>query len=221
MERITEPELMVDDDQALAYSEADFTQSHQGAVIRFGAAFPDFTGGRMLDLACGPADVTVRFARAYPDTTIVGLEGSPAMLALGVQRVEREGCAAQIFFAHRLLPDPDLAELGAFDAVVSTAALHHFHDPAALWDSIRVATAPGACIFVQDLMRPESPEAAQAMVDQHARGEPDVLRRDFFHSLCAAFTPDEVRTQLAAAGLDALMVEPVTDRHLVIRGQAG
>jgi hypothetical protein len=74
---------------------------------------------------------------------------------------------------------------------------------------------------VQDLMRPESPEAAQAMVDQHARGEPDVLRRDFFHSLCAAFTPDEVRTQLAAAGLDALMVEPVTDRHLVIRGQAG
>jgi cyclopropane fatty-acyl-phospholipid synthase-like methyltransferase len=221
MERVTEPELMVDDDQAIAYSEADFTESHQGAVTRFGAAFPEFAGGHMLDLACGPADVTVRFARAYPDTHIVGLEGSPAMLALGVQRVAREGCAGQISFQHRLLPDPELATLGAFDAVVSTAALHHFHDPAVLWDAIRIAASPGACIFVQDLMRPESAAIAQAMVDRHARGEPDVLRRDFFHSLCASFTPDEVRAQLTAAGLDALDVQPVTDRHLVIQGRAG
>ncbi len=91
MDRVTEPELMVDDDQALAYSEADFAESHQAAVTRFAEAFPDFRSGRMLDLACGPADITVRFARAYPETTIVGLEGSPAMLALGVQRLRARG----------------------------------------------------------------------------------------------------------------------------------
>ena len=69
-------------------------------------------------------------------------------------------------------------------------------------------------------MRPESTDAAQAIVDEHAAGEPDVLRRDFYNSLCAAFTPDEVRTQLAAAGLDALVVERVTDRHMTIAGRA-
>ena len=221
MKRVTEPELMVDDDQAQAYADANFAESHQAAVTRFGAAFPDFTAGRMLDLACGPADVTVRFAVAYPETTIVGLEGAPAMLALGVQRVARGGFDAQISFEHRVLPDPELATLGAFDAVVSTNALHHFHDPAVLWSSVRDAAAPRACVFVQDLMRPESAEAARALVDQYAPDEPEVLRRDYFHSLCAAFTPDEVRTQLAAAGLDALEVEPVTDRHLVITGRAG
>jgi SAM-dependent methyltransferase len=220
MQRVTEPELMVDDDQALAYAEADFAESHQAAVTRFGAAFPDFRGGRLLDLACGPADITIRFARAYPGTKIVGVEGSPPMLALGVQRVAGEGLAAQISFEHRVLPDPDLAELGAFDAVVSTNSLHHFHDPAVLWDAMRAAAAPGAAVFVQDLMRPESPEAAQALVDQYSPDEPEVLRRDFFNSLCAAFTLAEIRPQLLDARFPAFTVEPVTDRHLVITARA-
>jgi hypothetical protein len=87
-----------------------------------------------------------------------------------------------------------------------------------LWQSIRVAAAPGACVFVQDLRRPESPAAAQALVDQYASGEPDVLRRDFYNSLCAAFTPAEITTQLADAGFHGFTVEPVTDRHLVVTG---
>jgi ubiquinone/menaquinone biosynthesis C-methylase UbiE len=220
MERITEPELLVDDDQALAYSEANFAESHQAAVTRFGEAFPDFTAGHMLDLACGPADITVRFARAYPEVTIVGLEGSPAMLALGVQRVRSEGRDDQIHFAHRVLPDADLHELGGFDAVVCTNSLHHFHDPAVLWEAIRLAATPAAAVFVQDLMRPESPTAAQALVDHYAPDEPEVLRRDFLNSLCAAFTPSEIAGQLAAAGFDGFTVEPVTDRHLTVTGHA-
>jgi hypothetical protein len=81
-----------------------------------------------------------------------------------------------------------------------------------------MSAAPGACVLVQDLMRPDSPAAAQALVDHYAPDEPDVLRHDFFHSLCAAFTPDEVREQLVNAGLDALTVTPVTDRHLLVAG---
>ena len=83
-----------------------------------------------------------------------------------------------------------------------------------------MAAATNACVFVQDLMRPESVEAAQQLVDRYAIGEPDVLRRDFVSSLCAAFTPDEVRTQLDAVGLTGFTVEPVTDRHMTISGRA-
>ena len=63
------------------------------------------------------------------------------MLALGVQRVTAEGLDEQIMFTHRVLPDDDLTALGAFDAVVSTNSLHHFHDPSALWDSMRGGAA--------------------------------------------------------------------------------
>jgi SAM-dependent methyltransferase len=220
MDRVPEPELMVDDDQAVAYSEADFAESHQAAVTRFGEAFPDFSRGRILDLACGPADITVRFARAYPDARLVGLEGSPPMLALGRQRVSEAGLDERVGFAHMVLPDPDLAQLGTYDAVVCTSSLHHFHDPGVLWDAMRATARSGASLFVQDLFRPESPARARAIVDQYAGGEPEVLRRDFYNSLCAAFTPAEVEAQLTAAGLTGFTVQTVTDRHLTAFGSA-
>jgi len=220
MKRVTEPELMIDDDQALAYAEADFAESHQAAVTRFGEAFPAFSAGRMLDLASGPADVTIRFARAYPDVQVVGLEGSPPMLALGLQRVARAGLATRISFEHRVLPDPDLGQLGTFDAVVCTHSLHHFHDPSVLWSAMRTAAAPGAAVFVQDLFRPETPDAAQAIVDRYTPDEPDVLRRDFYNSLRAAFTPDEIRAQLAAVGFTDVTVAVVSDRQLTVTAHA-
>jgi hypothetical protein len=45
-----------------------------------------------------------------------------------------------------------------------------------------------------------------------------VLKRDFYNSLCAAFTPDEVRSQLSEASLDCLEVKTISDRHVVVSG---
>ena len=50
------------------------------------------------------------------------------------------------------------------------------------------------------------------------RIEPGVLQRDFFNSLLAAFTPDEVRGQLAEAGLPTLQVKTISDRHVMVTG---
>ena len=40
MDRILEPELMVDEAQTLAYAQADFDQVNQGFVDRYRASFP-------------------------------------------------------------------------------------------------------------------------------------------------------------------------------------
>ncbi len=84
---------------------------------------------------------------------------------------------------------------------------------------MRAAGAPGAAVLVMDLFRPESEADAWRIVEQYSASEPEVLKRDFFNSLCAAFTPDEVREQLAAAGLGALHVQTVSDRHLTVSGR--
>jgi len=216
---VVEPELMVDVDQARAYSEADFAEPHQAAIDRFATRFPDFSGTRVLDLACGPADVTVRFARAYPTTVLLGVDGSAAMLALGRGRVAEAGLESRITLEERLLPDAGLRTHGPFDAIVCTSALHHFHDPATLWDAVRACARPGAAVLVQDLMRPRSVAVAHDFVEQYASGDPEVLRRDYFHSLCAAFTVEEVRAQVASARLGSLSVEAVSDRHLLVVGR--
>ena len=211
---------MVDDDQAAAYAAADFAEPHDAAITRFIETFPDFRAGRVLDLACGPADVTVRFAHAFPDVTLVGVDGSPAMLAHGRTRVAQAGLDDRIALVHRTLPDPDLGALGRFDAVVCTSSLHHFHDAAVLWDAVRTAAAPEACVLVQDLARPQSMADVDRFVATYAADEPSVLQRDYRNSLCAAFTADEVRAQVSAAGFSGWAVCMASDRHLLATGYA-
>ena len=49
--------------------------------------------------------------------------------------------------------------------------------------------------------------------------EMEVLKRDFFNSLMAAFTPAEIRKQLKKGGLSGLAVETISDRHLLVFGR--
>ncbi|HEX4493745.1 MAG TPA: class I SAM-dependent methyltransferase [Acidimicrobiia bacterium] len=219
MERVTEPELMDDAEQARAYSEADFANPHQEVVKQFVARFPELDAGRVIDLACGPADVTGRLARALPSATFVGVDGADAMIALGRERLARDGLDDRVTLERRFLPDASLRGLGPFDAAVCTGALHHFHDPMVLWNAMRDVSAPGTCVLVQDLTRPASVDAAHALVTHYAGTEPDVLQRDYFHSLLAAFTLDEIREQLESIGFGHFAVDAVSDRHVVVSGR--
>ena len=218
MERIPEPELMNEPAQALAYASADFSEPHDAFVARFRRCFPDFSGGALLDLGCGPADVTIRFAHAYPAARMVGVDGAAAMLALGRQAVAAAGLVGRIRLTEARLPTANLRG-SRYDAVISNSLLHHLADPGVLWDTVRAAVAPEGVVFVMDLMRPPSREAAAQLAALHAADAPDVLRRDFFNSLLAAFRPDEVRSQLAAAGLPQIQVEVASDRHLIAYGR--
>ena len=69
-----------------------------------------------------------------------------------------------------------------------------------------------------DLIRPESAEAAPALVDQYAAHEDPILKRDFYNSLLAAFTEDEVAAQLAEMNLSRLLIDVPDDRHWVVGG---
>lgn len=218
-ERIPEPELMDTTAQADAYAAADFDEPHDAFVALFREHFPDLRSGRVLDLGCGPADVTVRLALALPEVRVDGVDGAAAMLDRGRERVAAAAVDERVRLSLLRLPQParEWADRGPYDAVVSTSLLHHLADPAVLWASVRAAAAPGAAVLVWELRRPGSTEAARDLVETYAGDEPDVLRADFYNSLCAAYTAEEVRTQLAAAGL-GMAVDEVGDRHLAIWG---
>lgn len=219
MQRIPEPELMDESEQALAYANADFAEPNQRFVDAFVAEFPALTRGAVLDLGCGPGDIVLRLAQRCPGLTVHGLDGSRAMLAHGQARLASlPDLRDRVQFIEGILPGARLPR-PAYDAITSNSLLHHLHDPQGLWRSVRLAGAPGAAVLVMDLFRPESEEAAQAIVERYSGGEPEVLKRDFFQSLCAAFSPDEVRAQLAEAGLAGLQVRTVSDRHLIVSGR--
>jgi len=216
--RTPEPELMDDEEQARVYAEADFSEPHDHFVTLFGLAFPGHEpDGTVLDLGCGPADVSIRFCRRYGVCRLHGIDGAPAMLRQGHAAVREAGLERRIRLIEGYLPGATLP-LPGYAAVISNSLLHHLADPAVLWASLRRWGQPGAPVLVMDLLRPASEVSARELVALHAADAPDILRRDFFHSLLAAYRPEEIRAQLNAAGLSHLRIAMVSDRHLTVSG---
>ena len=216
MNRTLEPELMEDDAQVQAYAAADFSQENQGFVDLFREYFPEFSEGHVLDLGCGPGDIPIRLARAVPGCRITAVDASSPMIRLAEDRVRQAGLSDRITF--RCERFQDLAGANMADAAISNSLLHHVPNPLQFWHKIRVAVKPGSPVLVMDLLRPESPEEAQAIVDRYASGAPDILRRDFYNSLLAAFTEDEISAQLAQMNLTRLIIDVPDDRHWVVGG---
>ena len=208
---------MDDSAQAQAYARADFREPHERFVRLLRTRLPNLPrAGAALDLGCGPADVTIRMARALPSWQVDGIDGAPAMLHLGRAAVRGAGLAERVRLTRVRLPHgrPPRAH---YRLLFSNSLLHHLPEPAWLWDALKRHAAPGAAVFVMDLHRPKSEAAARRLVEAYASDEPERLRHDFLHSLCAAYTAEEVQAQLAAAGLP-LVVEPVGDRHWIAWG---
>jgi ubiquinone/menaquinone biosynthesis C-methylase UbiE len=215
MERVLEPELMTDEQQALAYAKADFSTSNQWYVEHLLADCPDQLGN-ILDIGCGPGDVMLRLASARPSVRITAIDGSNAMIELARKAVQSAGLQQRVTPLQGYVPGLPLEER-SFDAILSKDLLHHLPDPMVLWSEARRLGRSGAAIYVMDLMRPESPQAAHNVVETVAPNELPILKADFYASLCAAFTLEERKGQVKQSGLP-LQVAQVSDRHMVISG---
>lgn len=207
---------MEDEAQAQAYASADFSRENQGFVDCFRTYFPDFFEGHVLDIGCGPGDIPVRFVRAMPGSRVTGIDASAPMVRLAEEAVRQAGLSDHITFLCERFQAVALGEPA--DAAISNSLLHHVPNPLQFWHKLRLAVKPGSPVLVMDLLRPESPEEAQAIVDRYASGAPDILKRDFYNSLLAAFTEDEVAAQLAEMNLSRLIIDVPDDRHWVVGG---
>jgi len=218
MQRTLEPEIMEDEQQALAYAKADFSTSNQWYVDHLIADYSDNLG-KVVDIGCGPGDVMLRLARAKPNVRITAIDGSAAMIGFARDAVRAADLQARLTAIQGIIPGLALEE-HSFDAVLSKDLLHHLPDPMVLWSEAERLGRPGAAIYVMDLIRPDTPQDARNIVESVAPDEHPILKEDFYNSLCAAFTVEEAKAQVKQAGLP-LEVAQVSDRHMVIRGLLG
>ncbi|MBN1342242.1 MAG: class I SAM-dependent methyltransferase [Phycisphaerae bacterium] len=218
MPRQPEPELMDLDEEAAAYAVADFAEVNDRFVRRLLELVGPVESARAVDLGTGPGDIPIRMVRARPSWHVTAVDGSPAMLDLARRAVEGAGLSASI---ELVLGDAKALSLppGGFDVVFSNSILHHINDVDPLWAGVRRLAKPGALVLLRDLARPSSREIAREIVERNSGDESDLLKEEFYRSLLAAYTPDEVREQLDRAGLSALDVEMVSDRHLDVFGR--
>ncbi len=102
-------------------------------------------GHRVLGLGCGTATLTILLKQRQPQSTVVGLDGDPVVLARAREKVVQTG--VDVVFDQGMayqLPYPDRS----FDRVVASQLLHHLTSDTkrrALRETFRVLK-PGLCL---------------------------------------------------------------------------
>ena len=227
MERVLERELMEDDSQVNAYSDADFEVSDNNFIY----SLKDFILSKgvdqkelktIVDLGCGPGNITERLAILFPDAHVIGIDGSDLMIAKAMERkIKFHKYSSNLNYICGKLDDRKILSIlkyKSIDLIVSNSCLHHIPDPNSFWNSIKLIANIGVMHFHRDLRRPLSKSRAKELMELYLTNSPPVLKRDYIASLCAAFTLDEVRAQLDHETLRNLYVRKIKDRYLEIAG---
>jgi ubiquinone/menaquinone biosynthesis C-methylase UbiE len=214
--RVLEPEVMSSAEEAGEYDEMDFSATDLLFAER-AAQLVRAAGGRVsliADLGSGNAKIPLAMCPLLPASTrVCALEMSAEMLAVAARNRARDGVspgqlhlvtadAKQVPFADR-----------SVGMVTSNSLVHHIPDPRALFREVARVTRPGAPILIRDLVRPETQQALEQLLQAHASRWSPLQRTLFSDSLHAALTLEEVKQMLDECGLPDVKVTQVTDRH--------
>ena len=219
MQRVAEQEVMDDWENVEAYANADFSVAHNEVISRYQNTFQHLLNpAKVLDLGCGAADIAIRFSQTSPRSQIDAVDASAPMLAYAEQAVRIAGLSQKIKLYESMLPDCHWPTQ-IYDLIISNSLLHHMTHAEDFWQVIKTIAHAQTHIFVVDLCRPDSLEQAAALTQQHMADAPEILQQDFYNSLLAAYTLDEVKAQLDAFNWTHFHVEKYSDRHMMIAGR--
>jgi ubiquinone/menaquinone biosynthesis C-methylase UbiE len=134
---------------------------------------------RALDLGTGTGFFAGRFLETYPHATVLGVDGSAAMLDLARVRLKDFTGRNAIQFLESAFQDLEttLPRGQAFDLVFSAYALHHLSPPEKrlLISAIVDRLAPGGWFINADLVSHPHPDIEHAIQDARAAG---ILQRN-------------------------------------------
>jgi trans-aconitate 2-methyltransferase len=147
----------------------------------------------VLDAGCGSGRVTQALAERLPRGYVIGVDGSPEMIAAARRRL---GDSAELIVA-----DLERLDLGGrrVDAILSTAAFHWIADHVRLFARLRAAMLPGARLVAQCGGRGNTPELERAARAAGAR-EPFAAHLGDWRGPWNFAGPEETAEHLRAAG---------------------
>ena len=211
--RVLEPEVMSTAEEAGEYDEMDFSATDQlfaerAAQLVRGACAPV---SLIADLGSGNAKIPLAMCPLLPGATrVCAVEMSREMLAVAARNRARNGVALHLVAADaKLVPFADQS----VGMVTSNSLVHHIPDPRAVFLEIARIARPGAPILIRDLVRPDTHEALEQLLQAHATQWSPLQRTLFSDSLQAALTLEEVRKLLVECDLTDVNVTQVSDRH--------
>lgn len=200
-------------EDAVEYDSMDFREVNEAFSERALEIGPK--SGLVLDAGTGTARIPILIAKGRPGLKVIGIDLSRNMLLVGSKNVEEAGIGRRVVL--QLVDAKELPYDGAhFDMVMSNSIVHHIPDPLPLLKEIKRVLKRGGALLIRDLLRPESVEAIEKLVQSvgpEYDGHQKMLFRDSLH---ASFTLDEVHSLANTAGLTDMHIYQSSDRHWTI-----
>jgi SAM-dependent methyltransferase len=207
--RVPEPMVMDGTDSVAQFHEGGATSPGMLAVYDLNARVLDALvpeGGRLLDLGVGSGRALHRFLAMRPDVTATGVDLAPNMLDHARRLFDANGSAERVTLVEAdltALPD-ELADQ-PWDAISCVWALHHLPDADALRAALReiaqIRDGSQCAVWLLDFQRLRDPDTMRSVMAVLQPGMPPVLHADGVASEAAAFSHEEFRAELGAAGL--------------------
>ena len=156
MRSSSHPNEWVSSEHALQYLARADGVPHRGEGEAVLLEFVPTDVERILDLGTGDGRLLALLRTERPNTEGVGLDVSPAMLRAARERFRDDG---KVQVLQHDLEEP-LPDLGQFDAIVSSFAIHHVSDmrKKALYSEIHAALCPGGVFCNLEHVAPVSVE---------------------------------------------------------------
>jgi trans-aconitate 2-methyltransferase len=166
---------------------------------------------KIIDLGCGSGENTLELARRSSDGTVIGVDGSPAMIEAARKLLDSEAAELQRRVSFELLDVPEFRADRAYSLIFSNATFQWIPDHRALFAACFDALRPTGTIVVQ--MPANETETAKMEIGRLAREVPwnSMLggRERAFHEE----PPDFYAAMLAKLGYDRIDCYHLTFHH--------
>ena len=229
MERVPEPELMEEKEQVISYDEADFSEGEVNLInqINYYLLRKNISLGEkdlIVDLGCGPGNISEKLAIKWPNTEVVGIDGSKEMIL----RAERNKkiAAKQKELKNLRYVCSDIKDIKSnnflinkkISLLVSNSLIHHITHLEDFFNTIRSLSSDITVNFHKDLKRPLDEKSALELKAQCSNEYNEILTNDYYASLIASYTFKELKNYTLKNGLSCLDVFEEGDKYLIVYG---
>jgi arsenite methyltransferase len=190
--------VMESGEQVDAYAQAGRIPGGMAAVYLFHTAQISKVIARsesVLDLACGPGTLLSQIAELNPSISFTGVDLSASMINKANEYAsERELTNVRFFIDD--IARLDTVKNHSVGAVISTMALHHLPNYAALKSSfgqIQRVLKPNGSLYIADFTRLKSLKSVYHISYMNRRHQPYIFSLDTERSMRAAFLLEEFR----------------------------